>query len=53
MLESRGFGQKWIKWVMSLVRGGVLSPLELMMRVVPILKLVKALGRETLFTSDV
>jgi hypothetical protein len=54
MLESRGFGQKWIKWVMSLVRGGgVLSPLELMMRVVPILKLVNALGRETLFTSDV
>jgi hypothetical protein len=23
MLESRAFGQKWIKWVMSLVRRGV------------------------------
>jgi hypothetical protein len=25
ILESRGFGQKWIKWVMSLVKGGSIS----------------------------
>jgi hypothetical protein len=46
MLYTIGFGKKWISWIMSLVKGGLLQ-LGSMMLTSPILSLVKALDRET------
>jgi hypothetical protein len=46
MFNTRGFGKKWISWIMSLVKGGPLQ-LDLRMSIVPTLSLVKALHRET------
>jgi hypothetical protein len=46
MLASRGFGPKWVDWIMKLVG---LFVLESMIVTLPILNQVKALGRGTPF----